>query len=45
MRAPLLQAGYRALLGVPLLREEQVIGVLAVSRKTPGDFAPEVVAS
>ena len=44
MRAPLLQAGYRALLGVPLLHEERVIGVLAVSRKTPGDFAPEVVA-
>jgi two-component system, NtrC family, sensor kinase len=43
VREPLLQAGYRALLGVPLLREEQVIGVLAVSRKTPGDFAPEVV--
>ena len=44
LRAPLLQAGYRALLGVPLLHEERVIGVLAVSRKTPGDFAPEVVA-
>ena len=27
----------------PLLREDQVIGVLTVSRKTPGDFAPEVV--
>jgi signal transduction histidine kinase len=38
-----LQAGYRALLGVPLLREEQVIGVLTVSRKTPGNFAPEIV--
>jgi GAF domain-containing protein len=43
VRAPLLQAGYRALLGVPLLREEQVVGVLAVIRKTPGDFGPEVV--
>jgi signal transduction histidine kinase len=43
VRTPLLQAGYRALLGVPLLREEQVIGVLTVIRKTPGDFAPEVV--
>jgi two-component system, NtrC family, sensor kinase len=43
LRAPLLQAGYRALLGVPLLREEQVVGILSVSRKTPGDFAPEVV--
>jgi signal transduction histidine kinase len=28
---------------LPLLHEERVIGVLAVSRKTPGDFAPEVV--
>jgi GAF domain-containing protein len=43
MREPLLQAGFRALLGVPLLRDEQVIGVLGVSRKTPGDFAPETV--
>jgi GAF domain-containing protein len=43
VRAPLLRAGYRALLGVPLLREEQVIGILAVLRKTPGDFAPEIV--
>jgi GAF domain-containing protein len=43
VRAPLLEAGYRALLGVPLLREEQVVGVLTVIRKRPGDFAPEVV--
>jgi two-component system, NtrC family, sensor kinase len=43
VREPLLQAGYRALLGVPLLREEQVIGALSVIRKAPGDFAPEVV--
>jgi len=43
VRQPLLEAGYRALLGVPMLREEQVIGVLNVTRKTPGDFAPEIV--
>jgi two-component system, NtrC family, sensor kinase len=43
MRAPLLQAGYRAVLVVPLLREEELIGILAVSRKTSGDFAPEIV--
>jgi len=43
VRQPLLEAGYRALLGVPLLREEQVIGVLNVTRKTPGDFPPEIV--
>jgi len=43
VRQPLLGAGYRALLGVPLMREGQVIGVLNVTRKTPGDFAPETV--
>ena len=42
-RTPLLQAGHRALLAVPLLREEQIIGVLGVSRKTPGAFDPETV--
>ena len=35
--------GYRALLVVPLLREDQVMGALAVNRRTPGEFAPEVV--
>src|SRR5262249_20410348 len=43
VRQPLLEAGYRALLGVPMLREEQVIGVLNVTRKSPGEFTPEVV--
>ena len=28
---------------VPLLREDQVIGALTVNRRTPGEFAPEVV--
>jgi signal transduction histidine kinase len=42
-RTPLLQAGHRALLAVPLLRQEQIIGVLGVSRKTPGAFDPETV--
>jgi signal transduction histidine kinase len=39
----LLKSGYRALLVVPLLRESQIIGALAVSRKSPGAFAPETV--
>jgi GAF domain-containing protein len=43
IRAPLLQAGYRAILTVPLVLEEHVIGALGVSRKTPGEFAPEIV--
>jgi signal transduction protein with GAF and PtsI domain len=33
VRQALLDAGYRALLGVPLLLEEHVIGVLNVTRK------------
>jgi GAF domain-containing protein len=43
IRQPLIAAGHRALLGVPLLSEDEVIGVLAVTRKTPGEFEPEVV--
>ena len=43
VRKPLVDAGHRALLGVPLLSEDEVVGVLAVTRKTPGEFAPEIV--
>ena len=39
----LLRQGYRAILAVPLAREEQVIGAITVSRNSPGEFAPEVV--
>jgi signal transduction histidine kinase len=39
----LVRAGYRAVLAVPLLREDHIIGALAVTRKTPGPFAPEIV--
>jgi GAF domain-containing protein len=42
-REALLRAGYRALLAVPLLREEQLIGGLTVFRKVPGEYAPDVV--
>src|SRR2546426_3007639 len=43
IRGPLIEAGHRALLGVPLLSDDEVIGVLAVTRKRPGEFEPEVV--
>jgi len=43
IRRPLVETGHRALLGIPLLSEDEVIGVLAVTRKTPGEFAPEIV--
>jgi GAF domain-containing protein len=39
----LVRAGYRAILAVPLLREDHLLGALQVFRKSPGPFAPEVV--
>jgi signal transduction histidine kinase/CheY-like chemotaxis protein len=42
-RDMLVRAGFRALLSVPLLREDQVIGTLSVNRKAPGAFPPDVV--
>ena len=41
--AALMKAGMRALLGVPLLREGEVIGALIVRRKRVGAFAEETV--
>jgi len=43
LRDVLLRTGTRALLGVPLLREDHLIGGLIVSRNSPGEFAPEVL--
>jgi GAF domain-containing protein len=37
------QAGFRALLAVPLLRSDQIIGALIVRRKEPGDFPEHTV--
>jgi signal transduction histidine kinase/CheY-like chemotaxis protein len=33
--------GWRSLLAVPLMREEQIIGALIVRRTVPGEFPPE----
>jgi signal transduction histidine kinase len=43
VREALVRTGHRALLAVPLLREDTIIGALVVARKAPGAFAPEVV--
>ncbi len=43
IRDVLIGAGYRALLSVPLLREEEIIGSLSLNRKAPGEFSPEVI--
>src|SRR5207302_8557945 len=43
VRDTLIRFGYRAVLSVPLLREDQIIGSLSFTRKEPGEFSPEVV--
>jgi signal transduction histidine kinase len=43
LRDILLRTGTRALLAIPMLREDELIGGLTVSKKTPGAFAPEVI--
>ena len=43
MRDPLLREGVRAVLAVPLLREERVIGALVIRRKVAGEFSPSLV--
>jgi signal transduction histidine kinase/CheY-like chemotaxis protein len=37
------QSGFRAILAIPLLREDRIIGGVTVRRKSPGEFPPEVV--
>src|SRR5262245_34011388 len=43
LRDVLVRSGHRALLAVPLLREEHILGGLVVNRKAPGEFSAEVV--
>jgi signal transduction histidine kinase len=43
LRDVLIRAGFRAVLSVPLLRENQIIGSLSLNRNAPGEFPPEVV--
>ena len=39
----ILRAGYRALLVAPLLRGDEIVGVLAVRRRLPGQFAQNTI--
>ena len=43
VRDTLIRFGYRALLSVPLLREDHIIGSLSFNRKAPGEFPAAVV--
>ncbi len=42
-RPLLIRLGYRSLLSVPLMREQQIMGALTVWRRQVGEFEPEVV--
>jgi two-component system, NtrC family, sensor kinase len=39
----LIEAGYRAVVAVPLMREDHLIGALTMNRKTPGEFPRETI--
>ncbi len=43
VREHLIRLGYRSLLAVPLLREDHLLGGLAVNRKLPGEFDASVI--
>jgi signal transduction histidine kinase len=43
VREILLRLGYRSLLAVPLMRDNHLLGGLAVNRKTPGEFDVQVI--
>jgi len=43
LREAALREGYHALLAIPLLREQRIIGALIVQRKSPGEFTPDVI--
>src|SRR6266851_751475 len=43
LRENLLESGIRAILAVPMARDDQLIGCLVVSRNRPGEFPPETI--
>jgi len=43
LRGVVLRTGFRAILGVPLLQEDRIVGALAVMRRAPGEFPAAVV--
>src|SRR5215470_7071739 len=43
LRDILLRTGTRAVLAVPMLRENELIGGLTVNKRTPGEFSPEII--
>jgi signal transduction histidine kinase len=43
LRQVTIRSGFRSVLAVPLLRENHLLGALAVNRTSTGDFAPEII--
>jgi GAF domain-containing protein/anti-sigma regulatory factor (Ser/Thr protein kinase) len=43
LRDILVRTGTRAVLAVPMLRENELIGGLTVNKRAPGEFSPEVI--
>ena len=43
LRQLIIRSGFRSVLAVPLLREDHLLGALAVNRANTGEFAPEVI--
>jgi signal transduction histidine kinase len=43
LRNLLAQSGIRAILNVPLLREDHIVGGLSVCRAAPGEFSPQAI--
>jgi two-component system, NtrC family, sensor kinase len=43
VRPTMMRLGYRSLLSVPILREQQIVGALTVWRRLAGEFEPEVI--
>jgi len=43
LRETLIESGIRAILAVPMVREGQLIGCLAVTRNQPGEFPAETI--
>jgi GAF domain-containing protein len=43
IRETVLRTGYRAVLALPMLRDDRLVGALAIGRKSVGEFAPGVI--
>jgi signal transduction histidine kinase len=43
LREILLRTGTRAVLAIPMLRDDELIGSLTVNKKTPGEFQSEII--